>query len=116
MVAAAAVLFQFVLATIASASAIGVRPTYVVLASTDCLILPRALFTPAPTWFAKSTLEVHNGTYLDATRKNNVRLIAHVINNVPSEPIVHRGLSAASKIDTEGMTNEECTTYCGGLK
>ena len=35
MVAAAAVLFQFVLATVTSASAIGVRPTYLVLVSIE---------------------------------------------------------------------------------
>ena len=111
MVAAAAGLFQFVLATIASASAIEVRPTYPVVVLTECFILPRALLTPAPTRFAKSTLGM-DGRHLHASSKTNVRLIPYAINNVPSVSTTQRPLSSDSYVDPIGMSATACKSHC----
>lgn len=123
MMAAAAVLLPLVLTTIVSASDNGVRLIlHLVLVSTPCLILHRALFTPAPTTptttllrlFAKSTPAHYpeHGPKSDAFRKNNVGLIPHVINTIPSDSVNQRSLSSATYTSGNAMTNEACVAFC----
>ena len=107
-----AVLLQFVLTTIVSASDFKVRAIDLVLVSTACLILPSPLFTPAPTRFAKST--VNHGGNLGASRKDNVRLNPHATNNVPSDSVTQRTLSSDSYVDAIGMNGTACRSYCRG--
>lgn len=64
--------------------------------------------------FAKSTPAhcLEHGVKLDASRTDNLRLLPHVANTIPSDSVAQRSLSSAAYADGAAMTNEACVNFC----
>jgi len=64
-------------------------------------------------WFSIPASRLpERGPKLDASRKNDVCLIPHVTNIIPSDSVAQRSLSSATYANATGMTNQQCIDFC----